>query len=878
MRIHRIRLRNYRGIAEHEVVVPARGVTVVQGDNEVGKSSLAEAVYLLFDNLDSSKSKSVLAVKPVHRDAGPEVEVEAEAGPYRFTYRKRFLKGAETVLAVHAPRPESLTGREAHARVLAILDETVDVPLWKALRLQQGVALEQADLSAQTSLGAALDAASAGALAGEREASLIDLAKAELDRYFTATRRPRVEVERLAAEEAAAAERVAALRERLADLEHDVEHAAELVARIADLGAEAAEQRGRVAHYEQQWRSVEALLDRVRLAQAEADVQRVRLAQAEADVDRRQQLVEEVAAAERRWAELVAEHARRRPALAAAEEALAAAVVESEAAAEAVKLGVQLVAQRNKEWERQRDIHDLQTLAERWERVQEAEPRLAELERLLDANRVDDDVLAAVEDAHLAVVQARARTEGEQAVVELAALADVEVAVDGEGRSLAAGDELSLPVAGATAVDVGGLARVVVRAGREAGQSLAALSEAEARLADACARAGVAGPAEARLAAAARRDALREREHLNAQLLNDLRDLTPERMGRKIDRLRQRVGDGPETTRPVDFEAARRMVDDADALASAAQDAQREWDDEVKRRRREVEAAQREAAASEREVDLAAHRLAAAKAALDEARARAGDGELAAALDEAGTRARDAGRALDAAAGAADKARPDDLKFAFDHARDVLAKLEGEHRNAEKEQAQVRERLALRGEEGLHDRLAEAEAELEQCRRRRRAGEKRAAAARRLYETLERCRGQARRAYVAPLRDKINVYGRIVFGDDFSVELDEDLRIVTRTLAGVTVAFEQLSTGAREQLCVISRLACAALVAPDGGVPVVLDDALGWSDVKRLEKLGAVLSLAAQDAQVLVLTCVPERYRHVGAAHVVKLGRPMSAA
>lgn len=879
MRIHRIRLRNYRGIAEHEIVVPGRGVTVIEGDNEVGKSSLAEAVYLLFDTLDSSKSKSVLSVKPVHVDAGPEVEVDVEAGPYRFTYRKRFLKGAETVLVVHSPRPENRTGREAHARVLAILEETVDVPLWKALRLQQGVALEQADLSAQTSLGAALDAASAGALAGDREASLIDLAKAEFDRYYTTgTRRLKAEVVELERAEAAAAERVEDLRRRLADLEHDVEHAAELVVSIADLGIEAAEQRQRVEEYQRQWQSVEALLDRVKLAKAESDLAQSNLARAEAEASRRQQLAEAVADAERRHAERVAEHGRHQPALAAAVEALAAAQKECEAAAEAVRLGEQLVRQRAEERDRQRDIHDLQTLAERWGRVEKAEPRLAELERLLDGNRVDDEALAAVEEAHLAVVQARARNEGEQAVVELAALAEVEVSVDGAARALAAGDELSMPVAGAVAVDVGGVARVVVRAGREAEQSATALAGAEARLTAACAQAGVDGLAQARQQAAARRDALSERDRLNTQLQHDLRDLTPDRMAKKIERLRERVGDGPDTREPVDFDAIRRMVDDAAALAAAAHDAQREWDEEVKRLHTRVQEAQRQATASETEVELAARQLASAKEALAEARKQAGDGDLAAALEDAGKRAREAVRALDQASGAADKARPDDLKQALDNATAVLAKVEAEQRGAEHESIRIRQKLAVLGEEGLHDRLGEAEAELEQRRRQRRAGEKRAAAARRLYETLERCRGEARRAYVAPLRDKITNFGRIVFGDDFSVELDEDLRIVSRTLGGVTVDFEQLSTGTREQLCVISRLACAALVAPDGGVPVVLDDALGWSDAKRLEKLGAVLSLAAQDAQVLVLTCLPERYRHVGAAHVVKLGRPPSAA
>ena len=178
MRIHRLRLRNYRGVDEHDVAFPAAGVTVVEGDNEVGKSSLAEALDLLFDYHDSSTNKAVKATKPVHKDVGTEVEADIEAGPYRFTYLKRFHKDKATVLRVSEPRAESLTGREAHERALQILAEAVDVPLWRALRLHQGVRPDQADLSEQTSLAAALDAASAGALAGEREAGLVELARA----------------------------------------------------------------------------------------------------------------------------------------------------------------------------------------------------------------------------------------------------------------------------------------------------------------------------------------------------------------------------------------------------------------------------------------------------------------------------------------------------------------------------------------------------------------------------------------------------------------------------------------------------------------------------------------------------------------------------
>ncbi|MBK8324854.1 MAG: hypothetical protein IPL06_19785 [Betaproteobacteria bacterium] len=122
-----------------------------------------------------------------------------------------------------------------------------------------------------------------------------------------------------------------------------------------------------------------------------------------------------------------------------------------------------------------------------------------------------------------------------------------------------------------------------------------------------------------------------------------------------------------------------------------------------------------------------------------------------------------------------------------------------------------------------------------------------------------------RMAYVAPLRDGIERLGRHVFGPTFRVDVDERLQVVSRTVDGVTVSVKQLSTGAKEQLGVLVRLAAASMVSKEGGVPLVLDDALGSTDEGRLEAMGAVLRVASQDTQTIILTCAPERYVHVGA-------------
>jgi uncharacterized protein YhaN len=102
------------------------------------------------------------------------------------------------------------------------------------------------------------------------------------------------------------------------------------------------------------------------------------------------------------------------------------------------------------------------------------------------------------------------------------------------------------------------------------------------------------------------------------------------------------------------------------------------------------------------------------------------------------------------------------------------------------------------------------------------------------------------------------------------VELAEDLSVVSREIDGLPVPFESLSKGAQEQLGIITRLAVAMVVGKDGsGVPVIVDDALGYTDPQRLLAMGAILDRAGRDCQVIVLTCQPERYAAVGSAAVV---------
>ena len=177
----------------------------------------------------------------------------------------------------------------------------------------------------------------------------------------------------------------------------------------------------------------------------------------------------------------------------------------------------------------------------------------------------------------------------------------------------------------------------------------------------------------------------------------------------------------------------------------------------------------------------------------------------------------------------------------------------------------------MRGEQGLFEQLEETRAHWQRAEREANAERRRAGAARLLCATLEAEREASHKSYAGPLRARIEALGAEVFGAGFSVDLDEQLRVATRAQAGIALPFEQLSAGAREQIALLARLACATLVADDGGAPVLLDDALGHSDPQRLAGLGRALTLAGRRCQVIVLTCDPARYRHVEGAQFIEL-------
>lgn len=873
MRILRIELRDYRGVAHRAIEFAPGGVTIVEGPNEIGKSSIAEAVDRIIEDLDSTARQRVLAVKPVDRDVGPEVMIDVEAGPYAFRYRKRFLRDRVTELEVLRPRPEHHTGREAHERVQAILAETVDMALWRALRMQQGDVVGQATLADQTSLSAALDRSAGESPAGAEEMSLFDLAHVEYLQYWTETGRRKQVVTEMEGRIERATQEIDRIAAALRAIEADVESSVRLEAEARRLVERGTEQRPKIAEYQSRVDELAKLEVGVDTIVAKFDAARLVVNEARRVEKSRQDAIAAVAAAK------------------AAQEGLDAATREGgpqlEAAQARVTTADQVVAADRAERDgamarvdaqqarlgHLRDVADLAALLRRGERVKDA---LAAVEAAAAdaALPVDASLLASIRDQHRTVELARARLEMTRPLVRVEAVTDLVGVVDGLEVRVGAGTGFERRVDRSLELTLRDVASLSVVVGGAGDLSAADLEIAEARLADLLRAAGATDLTDAERLHKAREDAERTVAEQQRVLRENLGELTADALEERIVALRGRV-----TTAGLPSDGEVQDEEDVRHAAEAAQGALTAAEQSVKEAELEWQAAHRrlaeiEVARSERstELRLATEELARREAALAGDRGLASDESVAASLRAADKVEQDLRTELDDARTELAREGPDQARELLDNAKQALERVESETRQVQDELLEVTTRLRDHGEDGLAEDLQEAEAAKDRAELELRRYQARAAARKLLFETLRAEREAARRSYVAPLRREIENLGRIVFGADFAVELDDlTLSVVSRSLQGRTIPYASLSIGAQEQISLISRLACATIVAPDGGVPVILDDALGNSDPQRLEAMGAVLSVAGRQSQIIVLTCQPDRYEHVGGARIVRL-------
>ena len=114
------------------------------------------------------------------------------------------------------------------------------------------------------------------------------------------------------------------------------------------------------------------------------------------------------------------------------------------------------------------------------------------------------------------------------------------------------------------------------------------------------------------------------------------------------------------------------------------------------------------------------------------------------------------------------------------------------------------------------------------------------------------------RRHLKPFLQDVFPQAEIALGDAFTIE-------GLKRKGQESEIFGRLSSGTQEQVAVLVRLAMGAMIAEKGhDLPIILDDALVFSDDARIEQMFDAINRAARNQQVIVLTCRARSFASLG--------------
>uniref|UniRef100_UPI00389AA3BE ATP-binding protein n=1 Tax=Mycobacterium sp. HUMS_1102779 TaxID=3383487 RepID=UPI00389AA3BE len=560
---------------------------------------------------------------------------------------------------------------------------------------------------------------------------------------------------------------------------------------------------------------------------------------------------------------------------AAGAQAMARVASESADAAAQAATGALLDAQRRVDAARR----TVDGIAER-EEADRLRARLAKIEALqaerdqicaqLSAVAVTEQVLGRIEDAAAAVDRLGAQLTLISAAVEFTAATDVELCTGDQRVSLSAGETWSITATGPTTVEVPDVLSARITPGAAALDAQAEHAAAHHELTAALAAGAVADLAGARSEGRRRRELESGRDRLTATLAGLCGDDDVDHLRARLTQLGA-AGRDEAGIPALDAGAARAELDSAEQARAAADAACETAREAAAAARARLNESSTQATVLQNKAEAQRAELAAAAERLARERASSRDEDLAAAAQATLAAARAAEQRVADLAEQLAAAAPDAVAAELQAATVEATSLHERYEDAAGALREVGIELSVIGNEGRKGKLDAAETELEHATAEHARIGGRARAAQLLRSVMTRHRENTRLRYVEPYRSELQRLGRPVFGPTFEVDIDPDLCIRSRTLDGVTVPYESLSGGAKEQLGILARLAGAALVAKEDTVPVVVDDALGFTDPDRLATMGQVFDTVGAHGQVIVLTCSPGRYDGVKGAHRIDL-------
>jgi DNA repair exonuclease SbcCD ATPase subunit len=860
------------------------GLNVVVGPNEMGKSTLLDALRAALFEKYSSKAQPITALQNDRNQAAPVVELAFEVDDGIYRIRKRFVK--KPYAHLFCPDGRKLEGDEAEKTLRDLLgfDEPgktgakpETLGMWNVLWVQQGQSFGALDLpdSARSNLHSALESEVGEILGGRRGRALPDAVDKQLSEHVTSTGKPRGVYRELSDEVETLRADLEGLQNRRSDLSktmQDLEAAQETLERLSS-GEQDEKNKEELDAARTRHGELAKLESRIEAATTDVELKKRNLEQAERALAERRALKEQIkidAKSVEAAKEKLDEVRQTDQELRRQVEGLRKGAKDAEDAVTEADKAVSLARRVLTTVQREGRIQELQ---ERYEKAHEAEKKQRAAQQGAATILVTDENIEEVREAAKKLETARSRLSAAATLVAFDMPSDRLSRIKVDGSALAA-DQTSVEAVEGTTITVPDYGRISVQPAikdrdkliaqqREANDALkAALEECGAKSVDA---------AEEQLAK--REKLLRDAElaqqeaALHAPAADD-HDAGAQPLADHIASLKTilelELSDLGIESLPSEKEAER-------ALASAQESAQDARDTLTTARASlggpedEMGRIQTELGSVKTRYDDGKERLDKLTKGLTEAEVQTSDDELEAAVATARKALEDQEKAVSKLEGQRDgetlpqlNARITRLETALQERRDKRADLK------EKVVGLQSHIEALEGV-GLDEAIQQKARDVELFDDRLQRYEREVSVLSLLLSTLRSAETQAKERYLSPVLKRIRPYLQLLF-PGAEIAIDENLHIFGLVREnGYEESFEHLSMGTQEQIAVLVRLAFAEMLVEQGHpATVVLDDALVFSDDRRMGRMFDILNMVGRQVQIIVLTCREELFEGIG--------------
>lgn len=860
------------------------GLNVVVGPNEMGKSTLLDALRAALFEKYSSKAQPITALQNDRNQAGPVVELafELDDGVYRIT--KRFVKKPYARLSCPDGRTLEGDAAEDALRELLGFDEpgktgakAETLGMWNVLWVQQGHSFGALDLpqSARANLHSALESEVGTVLGGRRGRALPQAIEKQLGELVTSGGKPRGGYKELIDSAEALKSELAGLQGRRDELSRtldQLEQAQETLARLSTGDrddadeTELADARKRHGHLAELEARIVAANSDLALKQRNLEQANEALAACTA---LRQAIADEEEAVETARKGLDDVRGREKEARSRLEE-LRTAVRETEAAVTTADDAVSHQRRILVAVERQLRIRELEG---RHEKAVAAEERQRKARQEAVAILVTDKALTEIRDAAKALETIDSRLSAAATCITFDMAADALSGIEVDGRKVEV-DDPPVQAIGPTTITIPDWGRITVEPAikdrdklrdqqREARTALETAlqaggvktvddAEEQHRKRQKLVQDGELARQEAALHAPATDDHDAGAEVLAGYIESLKLILTHDLAALEIDTL---------PVKPEADTALRAALDQAEEARSAVDTARATLGGPEEG----LSALQTELGTVRTRYDDSGVRLEKRRAELTAAEADQADAALQAAIDAAEKAVSDQ---KDALAGLKDQ-RTDEtlpqLEARIGRLEQAIKDRREKRGNLKETIAGLRSHIEVLEGAGLDEAIEQKARELERVTDDRRRADREVRVLGLLLTTLRASEQEAKERYLSPVLNRVRPYLQLLF-PGAEITIDEDLRIVGVVReAGYEEAFHHLSMGTQEQIAVLIRLAFAEMLVEQGHpATVILDDALVFSDDRRMNRMFDILNMAARNVQVVIFTCREQLFEELG--------------